>query len=195
MSRALALVAPLLFALAACGGEATAPPAQAPAADGHGSVPARTVNLRPLTDDEVVRYIALLGEVRDIAKKRIAGEPTEDGPQAHSQMLQRHGFDPVTFRDVQQNVSRAYSAIKAGERAQALDQLRQEQAARAAASGAAPPAAPAAAAVPATEVPEVNVTLLLAHQAEFEDVAGAPKPVAPPVAPPPPAAAAPAPTP
>lgn len=203
MARNLLLLTSLSFTWVACGesappaeeapAAAPAPEAAAPAAK------ASTFKGRVLTEDEVVRAIAVLGEVRKAAEARKAqGESAPPQTAASmAELLSKHGFDQKSFSEVQQNVGRAYAVLKFRERSAQIQQMNQEQQARAAqAANGAAPATPAPALptpqLPAAygEVPEENVTLLAAHRAEFETATG--RPPGPPAGPAPAAAPAPA---
>lgn len=140
-----------------CGGGASppaadvAPAAPAPAAAPAPRPPAPQAPLRPLTDDELTRCIAVLAEVRAQAD-RPPGTPS-----AYGEILQRHGFDHATFTEVQQNVGRAYGAVVY------LD---------------APTPAGTPRTLPESygAIPPENIELLRARRAEFEAVARKPAP-------------------
>jgi hypothetical protein len=151
-----------------CGG--TAPEPAAPPTPGAPPPTAAEANpamaqprapLRPVTEDEFNRCVAMLTEAREAAK---AGGP--NGPSEYMALLQKHGFVQPTFMEVHQNLSLAYGAIVNVERLAAMPKPGPQPVGEGAGAPAAPPANAFG------EIPPENIELLRARRAEFEAAVG-----------------------
>jgi hypothetical protein len=168
--RRLAAVAALSLH---CGGAtpepASAPTPAAPAPSAAAANPAMAqqpvVKLRPVTQEEFDRCVAMLKEAREAAK---AGGP--NGANQYVQLLEKHGFIQPTFMEVHQNISRAYGAIVNAERLAAMPRPPTDPSAQSGESVAAPPPPPPPDAF--GEIPPENIELVRAHRAEFEAAVG-----------------------
>ena len=97
--------------------------------------------MKILTDDEVKRYVATLGDIvatgieaeKELGLGAAGSESTLQGLEYSQKMqgiIERHGFDPESFSSVHGNVMLAYAALEMARHQPEIEEARKQQAAQ-----------------------------------------------------------------